>query len=575
MLMETNQRREWGRPQLLLAGALAVCFAAAAVADDDPVQKAFAALDGDGNGRLTADEYIQRPGKREVHLRDFTLFDFDGDKKLSPQEFAATPGLVPPHQRGAVPDPFDFLRDQAIAALDESYDNWDQRATLSIPTSNFANTFANSLGSTSTRTAVLATAQKCDVNSDGRISRDEAARFIDRQLGIITDDGDLIRLPNARMLDQGRFHWLDADKSGAISADEYAARYSANNPNARTVFERLDEDSNGELIWDEYAKPQVTQSHNDLVERFRRADANLDARLSAEELPAAVNASQQKIAPKFLPAFDDDGDGHWSFTEFLTSVYGGPITSWDRLREDKNRDLSLSFDEFLRNRERYLLLQRLYFFRFDTNGDGKLTQDEYEFSENPPNSIYRLAADGSVFELLWRDKTIPNGGSPEISPDEKWIAFDLYPDRKIMIVSPQGGKAREVCDGLMPSWSHDGKLFAYSHRGVQLGDLGGNKTEQFAPGWGAQWSPDGKLIAYEQNNGIWVFEVDKKSTREVLKAGDHQYGTLYYGMTWSPDSRRIALKAVQGNQNDVISIDTQGETADLQVHFSTTQSIFA
>ncbi|MCA9053693.1 MAG: EF-hand domain-containing protein, partial [Planctomycetaceae bacterium] len=353
---------------------------------------------------------------------------------------------------------------------------------------------------------------------------------------------------------------------------EYLARYPTQ-PNAPRDFAARDRDGDGALNSDEYADPQFPQAYNDPIELFRRADADCDGRVSVDELSGVAQAHQQMLPALMIPAFDDDGDGLLTLSEFRVSMLGNTICGWHTTRTDKNRDGVLTFDEFLFQPDDFLLLQRLYFYRFDADGDGRLIQSEFPYVEFNPNTLYRLAADGSSMEMIWQDKSRPTAGSPEISPDGKWIAFDLYPEGKIMMVRSDGDILTEVRGGLMPSWSVDGKSFAYSQSGVSISDFNGHHSDKFANGWGAQWSPDGKLIAYTMNRGLWVYDVASETSREVLPHNAHPYATLYYGMTWSPDSRYLAIKATSGNVHDIIRIDTQGEKPAFDVLLSTTLSL--
>jgi Ca2+-binding EF-hand superfamily protein len=550
------------------ASLIAAMIVSAAPGEDEANFPAntFAGRDRDGDRQLSVEEHFEQPGNQEMHRRDFDLFDFDGSGTLSRSEFDAIPGLAPPHQRGAVPDPFDHLLEQAAAAMDEAYGGWDQRPNVQIPSNQFVSSFASSLSDSMSIRLATMTGQ-ADPNRDGQVSREEARRFLEIQLGIRSPEGDLLRQENGRVVNWKRFPWLDANKDGAVTKAEYLAKVQGEA--GAEQFTAGDADRNGEISWEEFADPAWEFGHEDPVEWFRRADKDYDGLVSSDELEASAMIYRRPALPMILPAFDDDGDGKLSLAEYQVCPIANCLCAWQSVRRDDDRDMQLSFSEFLFDPDTFLLLQRLYFHRLDSDGNGTLAATEYAFEENPPNSLYRLAADGSSFELIWRDKKVPNAGSPEIAPDGKWIAFDLYPDGKIMQVSVDGGEARELCEGLMPSWSADGKQIAVSRTGVDIVSSDGGSRIDFADGWGAQWSPDGKLIAYTMDGGLWVYDVVSKESREVLPRTEHPYSMLYYGMCWSPDSRRVAIKAVENERSDIVSVDAVGETPDLKVHFST------
>lgn len=105
---------------------------------------------------------------------------------------------------------------------------------------------------------------------------------------------------------------------------------------------------------------------------------------------------------------------------------------------------------------------------------------------------------------------------PQISPDGKWIAYDVAtPDysanrlsHDVWIVPVSGGDARQLThDGASqrPRWSPDGKRIAIlvSHQGTaqvySIPAEGGDALQITSLSTGADnelWSPDGKWIAF-------------------------------------------------------------------------------
>ncbi|MCA9053694.1 MAG: PD40 domain-containing protein [Planctomycetaceae bacterium] len=544
-----------------------------ATADDlseNVVLNTFRGLDSDGDGRLTADELLHRSGNPDRHLRDLKLFDVDGDDALSAVEFSAVPGVVEYHTRGALPDPFDELLDAAMAAMDESYGEWDQHPEIRVPVGVFVVSLVDSLGE-GLSIRLQEVGRQADPDGDGQVTRGEARDYLKRHLGITSPDGERLRQENGRVLNWRKWSWLDADGNQQITKGEYLARN--NTAWGEKTFTEGDRDSDGQVDWDEYSNPIWRHGHEDVVVTFCNADTNFDGLMDAEELATATPAWRQRALPMILPAFDDDGDGKLSLPEYRVCPFGNFLCSWEQVKRDTDRDRRLSFAEYAYDKQNFLLLQRLYFHRFDRDGDGWLTQEEFAFELQPSHALYRLSVDGSKFERFWSNEKLPDGGSPEMSPDGKWVLFDDYPRGTIVRVEVETGLAEDLCKGLMPSWSADGRHFAISSGGVSIVDANGGNRRSFANGWGAQWSPDGKSIAYTLNGGLWAYDVESGQSREVLGKAQHPYSSLYYGMGWSPDGSRIALKVTGGGKSDIISVSMRGDDPDLQVHFSTTSEL--
>jgi Tol biopolymer transport system component len=166
----------------------------------------------------------------------------------------------------------------------------------------------------------------------------------------------------------------------------------------------------------------------------------------------------------------------------------------------------------------------LYFHRFDRNGDSVLSQDEYPFRIKYPNVIQFLSADGAELRQIYVNLEFPLNGSPAVSPDGQMILFDTwrrgesYSDSRIFLMNIDGSDVRDLCHGLMPTWSADGKQFTCSRyepgtNGVWIMNRDGTEASRIGDGWGSQWSPDGQTIAFTRNGGIAAFDVPSREIR--------------------------------------------------------------
>jgi hypothetical protein len=128
------------------------------------------------------------------------------------------------------------------------------------------------------------------------------------------------------------------------------------------------------------------------------------------------------------------------------------------------------------------------------------------------------------------------GGSPRLSPDGRWVAFQGSCDRgyceKLLVVPSAGGDPRPLADNVLQStWSPDGRhLLAYGPIDEQTGRLlvvdrkGGREVEVARGnlvGW--SYSPNGDEIAYGRQQGahadVFVVSATGGTTHPVTQDG--------------------------------------------------------
>lgn len=549
--------------------------AAATAEKPKPMPSAFERADANGDGKVSLEEYLSLGGKPEVLKRDFRVFDFDQGGGLSPQEFAAIPGRL--LERGPILDPVDGLVDQAVAALDETWGKWDETPDRLVQSGTFVVRLFQSLDPEGGIPVTQSEIQQADPNRDGQVSRNEARRFLEIQLGKRTASGDLLRQPSGRVVNYAVFLNVDKNRDNRLFRDEFVNTTYLKDQAA--VFDKANRNSDGFLSFDEFAAIAGT-GIQDPVQRFLKIDTNLDGAVDPAELEAGVNSWQTMLVRPTFPGFDADRDGRLSLSEFLLTMHANPVLPWHATLSDADRDQMLSFKEFQFEKGQFALLRRLYFFRLDLNGDNQLSPEEMVFKVKEPHALYAMNADGTGWAKLYQSADYPSCGSPAVSPDGKSIAFDAYgraglSAARIFVMSIDGTGRRDLCDGLMPTWSPDGKQLACSRygeaNGVWIINADGTPLKKIARGWGAQWSPDGKKIAYTVNEAILLYDVATEESATILEAGDNPYSSVYWNMGWSPDSTRLVFKGVKSNgETGIASIGSQGgEQPDLRVHFTT------
>lgn len=151
-------------------------------------------------------------------------------------------------------------------------------------------------------------------------------------------------------------------------------------------------------------------------------------------------------------------------------------------------------------------------------------------------------------------------GSPSISPDGKWIAFDANtvgdaPLRESWLVSTAGKGLRKLANGAAPRWFPDGTKLAYTrdregHADVHAKsdvyelDLASGKDRVLCEGRFGDWSPDGKRLVFARGGEVtdnggthWdsLLYLAKADGSEVQELGRGDWPS------WSPDGKKVAF----------------------------------
>ena len=526
----------------------------------------FAKLDRDADKRLSADEYRASTGQTAESLRDFDLFDRDADDYLSLEEYWSLP-THPLAERGPLPDPLTAVVEQFVGVMDQFFGNWDQEPNRTVP----VNKFLAELSKTLEEPNAAQMQREADPNRDQQVTRDEARRFVEIRTGVCRSDGKPIRESNGRIYLQIQFQYADRDHDDRINLAELV-EHGFLGANAAETFQTNDLNRDGFLSWEEWCGFRSL----DPILDFRSIDANLDGQIDPAEFLVGMPEYFRLVAKFVFPAFDTDRNGTLSLDEYRLTMHCNQVAHWGSVVVDTDGDGVLSLAEFrFENAAPVPVLRFVYFGLHDLNHDGVLDPKEFPFKTKARREVYSLNADGSDYKRLFGVEAFPMLGSPSVSPDGKWIAFDAHgpkktlSEQKLVITDLEGGQVRDMGFGIMPNWSHDGRQLSYSWQGIRIIDADTKESKQVAAGWGAKWSPDGKRLLYYAGLNIYTLDVATEKSTVVYNARGDGYQQIFWNMAWSPDSRRICFKGLKPNgAEELATITADPDKPQLKVHHS-------
>ncbi len=534
------------------------------------VAEIFVKGDQNSDKTLSQKEYEALRGTTPEVRRDFIVFDLNTDQTLSEAEFHSIPS-VGGEKRGPIADPFAAIVEQLLEAIRK------QAAEKEVPdeevefvTERFLIAFQKVINDRKSPAAMA------DPDEDSIVTWKEATRFFEIQIGIRRSDGKQLRFADGRLVNNNLFQHTDLNGNLFIDKQEFIER-SYGGANVADEFTQTDTDLNDQLSLNEWCVGPA-RCMEDPVLDFLRFDTDIDGFVSEVELHKGVPEWKLPLARYMFPGFDGNKDGKFSLTEFRQIIPENMVAHWYNGVVDVDADEKISLEEFQFDRCSCSLLRRLYFSRLDIDGSGTLEQSEFPFRIKQHDVFFSMNADGTGWKKLYEFENHHACGSVTVSPDGKTLAFDSWAGDNqggsaLYTMDINGGKPKQVCMGMMPSWSADGKSLAFSHGSqgfsLWLTSIDGQDREGLANGWGIQLSPDGKRAAYTSGADIHAMELATGETTILLEGSNNPYQSIYWNSTWSPDGKRLCFKGVRADgTTEVASIQTTGGEPDLQFHHS-------
>ncbi len=162
-------------------------------------------------------------------------------------------------------------------------------------------------------------------------------------------------------------------------------------------------------------------------------------------------------------------------------------------------------------------------------------------------------------------KKLAVGATPRWSPDGERLLFmredqaDPAKDAGIFLIGRDGAAERRVCAGRWPDWCPDGKRIVFAQGGrpgggaremcrVYVARSDGTGAREVAEGDCPSWSPDGKRIAYCKREP--ALGTPYIRVLDIDTEREQILGVGWWRANWSPDSRVLAANGVVGPDSD-------------------------
>ncbi|QDU49323.1 EF-hand domain-containing protein [Gimesia panareensis] len=190
------------------------------------------------------------------------------------------------------------------------------------------------------------------------------------------------------------FNIKDTDGNHQLSLDEFLkGKPQPEIEGATSIFEQADTDKNQILTAVEFKLTPAGRP--DALSKLEYLDTDGNGALSLVEFNAKYNYRQLMFMEFIFSRFDENQDGELDLAEFRQTPVAEPVGLLGI--PDKNGDRKLNLAEFTRNWSgRRLQLAEFYFSKFDADQDGWLRHDEFPVPVNRDLPRYSILYDADL-----------------------------------------------------------------------------------------------------------------------------------------------------------------------------------
>jgi len=215
----------------------------------------------------------------------------------------------------------------------------------------------------------------------------------------------------------------------------------------------------------------------------------------------------------------------------------------------------------------------------DTN-DTQIAFTRSAAGDATESELYVMNADGTNETRLTNTSELYAkilATSPVWSPDGKRIAYlrgiDVdtgRTDRDIYVIDADGSNPSSLTtvEQSTFAWSPDGQKIAFDGwtrsgdsngtPGIYLINPDGSGQEYLTDGSYPVWSPDSKKIAFLRGRRIYAMNADGTCETHLTDFKELTLGDIENGLAWSPDGKKIAFKSARSGNNDIYTINADG-----------------